>query len=589
MFLLVKTANGAVGPTTAPSTQPVPLSSLIKLDVTAEPLDGMKSPPAELTVVPVTGMPFTHAIRIHTITRPKNPWDIQFKTKTIGPISAGDAVLATFYMRTIDTQNESGEARLALAVQTAGPPFSSTIEQELSAPRTWEKVTLPFVSRVAWKAGKAQMTLNFGYDPQTIELADVTLVDYGSSVRVKDLPQPQFTYTGHEADAPWRKEAADRIEKIRKGDLSINVVDSAGKPVPDASVSIKMTRHAFAFGSAIAATDLLGITPDDQRYRDTVEHLFNRVVFENDMKWRAWTDVLRQRKTQRAVKWLRNRNIDVRGHCMVWPGWPNLPDDLKPLKDKPTELSARVDAHITDIATAFAPSHLCEWDVFNETRSNHDLIDALGHSILPHWFEVAHAAIPTVRLFLNENSVLETGTKADFFYSELKYLQDQKAPLGGIGLQGHFGWNPTPPPVVIQRLDRFATFGVPIEVTEFDVNVSDEKFQADYTRDLMTAVFSHPATSGIIMWGFWDSKHWLNNAPLYRKDWSLKPSGQAWMDLVFHQWWTNTSAVTDASGHCGARGFLGDYEIQVKHGSADVTVKAKLTANGSTVQVVIPS
>jgi hypothetical protein len=121
------------------------------------------------------------------------------------------------------------------------------------------------------------------------------------------------------------------------------------------------------------------------------------------------------------------------------------------------------------------------------------------------------------------------------------------------------------------------------------VNVSDEKLQADYTRDLMTAVFSHPSASGIVMWGFWDPKHWLGNAPLYRKDWTLKPAGEAWMDLVFHQWWTNTAAMTDSSGKCAVRGFLGEYEIDVKRGPAAVSAKAKLTAGGASIQVVLPS
>jgi endo-1,4-beta-xylanase len=230
--------------------------------------------------------------------------------------------------------------------------------------------------------------------------------------------------------------------------------------------------------------------------------------------------------------------------------------------------------------------HLCAWDVVNETRTNHALQDILGHAVLAHWFDVAHKAVPDVPLYLNENSVLETGTKADFFFSELSYLRDQNAPLGGIGLQGHFGWNPTPPAVILQRLDRFAAFNVPIEVTEFDVNVSDEQLQADYTRDMMTAVFSHPSTDSIIMWGFWDARHWLGNSPLYRKDWTLKPAGEAWMDLVFHQWWTNTKATTDSTGKCAVRGFLGDYAITVKRGDSTVTAKAKLTAAGTSVQVV---
>jgi hypothetical protein len=121
------------------------------------------------------------------------------------------------------------------------------------------------------------------------------------------------------------------------------------------------------------------------------------------------------------------------------------------------------------------------------------------------------------------------------------------------------------------------------------MNVSDEKLQADYTRDMMTAVFSHPSTEGIIMWGFWDTRHWLGNSPLYHKDWTLKPSGQAWMDLVFNQWWTHTTVTTDATGHCGTRAFLGDYEIVATHGTSKASTKSKLTTSGTNVQIVLPS
>ena len=501
----------AMQTSTIASTRPV---AVVEVDLTKLALSGLEAASAKTTIVPAADMPFAHAVQISTVVQPKMPWDIQFKISTMTAIKAGDALLATFYMRTIDTKSESGEARVGLTMQQASPPWRSTLEQEMSAPPTWMKVTLPFAAQVSWPAGRAQATLNFGFEAQTIELADFSIVDYGPGVRLRDLPQPQFSYAGREPDAPWRIEAAERIKKFREGDLSVKVVDAQGQPVPDAIVQIQMTRHAFGFGSAITVSDLMGIKPDDQRYRDAVQRCFNRVVFENDMKWRAWDDVLRQKKTIKAVKWLRNHDIDVRGHCMVWPGWPNLPDNLKSLSNNPPALAARVDAHITDIGTAFAPFHLCAWDVVNETKTNHDLQDLLGHAVLAHWFGVAHEAAPGVPLFLNENSVLESGTKADFFFSELKYLQDQAAPLGGIGLQGHFAWNPTPPVVVLQRLDRFAAFNVPIDVTEFDMNVSDEKLQADYTRDLMTAVFSHPSADGIIMWGFWDTKHWLPNSPL---------------------------------------------------------------------------
>ena len=45
--------------------------------------------------------------------------------------------------------------------------------------------------------------------------------------------------------------ADKRIDKIRKADILIKVVDQSGKPVSKAAVSIEQTRHAFLFGCNI--------------------------------------------------------------------------------------------------------------------------------------------------------------------------------------------------------------------------------------------------------------------------------------------------------------------------------------------------
>lgn len=60
----------------------------------------------------------------------------------------------------------------------------------------------------------------------------------------------------------------------------------------------------------------------------------------------------------------------------------------------------------------------------------------------------------------------------------------------------------------------------------------DERLQADYLRDVMTMAFSHPAMQAIVMWGFWEGRHWKPDAALYRKDWSTKPAGKVWEELV---------------------------------------------------------
>ena len=103
-----------------------------------------------------------------------------------------------------------------------------------------------------------------------------------------------------------------------------------------------------------------------------------------------------------------------------------------------------------------------------------------------------------------------------------------------------------------------------IKITEFDIAITQEAVQADYTRDFMTMVFSHPSVKGILSWGFWENRHWEPNAAMYTSDWSIKPNGIAYNDLVFNDWWTkDTTLISDANGQVSLNGFLGTYSYTV--------------------------
>lgn len=105
--------------------------------------------------------------------------------------------------------------------------------------------------------------------------------------------------------------------------------------------------------------------------------------------------------------------------------------------------------------------------------------------------------------------------------------------------------------------------------------------QADFTRDMIIAAYSHPSYSGFLMWGFYDGAHWLKNAPLFREDWTLKPSGAAYIDLVYNQLWTNEDAVTDAKGTSTVRGYQGEYIVTVEYNGKTYRQRADLTKDGA--------
>lgn len=314
--------------------------------------------------------------------------------------------------------------------------------------------------------------------------------------------------------------------------------------------------------------------------------LFNKVVLENDLKWPQWE--ANRRRALDGLAWLRAHGItDIRGHNLVWPGWKWLPRDLRALAATPEALRARVNRHIAGEAGAVR-GLVTEWDVVNEPYSNRDLQKILGDGVLADWFHRAREADPHAILYINDYSILTRGggdtAHQDHYYKTIQDLDRQHAPVQGIGMQGHFNASLTPPARVLEILDRFAKLGKRIQVTEFDIDIDDEQLQASYTRDFMTAVFSHPAVDGFLMWGFWEGRHWRPRGAMFRRDWSPKPNAGVYRDLVFHRWWTDTQGRTGADGVFRTRGFLGDYEIE----AAGKTVNTTLRHEGQTVKVRLP-
>jgi endo-1,4-beta-xylanase len=579
-----------VNSNSSPTNKPVPPGGtpLLPEDAFAQ-LKANNSPSLKIEPVNVEGQSFTKALRISTLQRPQEVYGLQLSGPSLEGVKKGDVLLMTCYVRTIKGQAETGESRTQFVFERNEAPHTKAVSADISIPASdkgWKRIDVPFIAGETLTPDKTHVSFRLGYDPQTFELGGVRLVNYGTTVAMKDLPRTQSTYAGQDANAPWRKEAEARIEKIRKGDLAITVKDASGKLVKDATVSVRMQRHAFAYGSAIAADGLLKDDPDSKKYQELIPKLFNRVVMENDLKWSQYEQ--NPERAKKGVAWLRERNIEVRGHNLVWPSAKFLPKDLPGLLKDKAALAKRIDDHIVSETQAFS-GQLVQWDVINEPYANHELMDVLGNEAMVHWFKLTREHDKKAVLFLNDYPPMDGSDKnsphLNHFYKTIGYLKDNDAPIGGIGFQGHFGGAVIPPARVLSCLDRFQTFGLPIAVTEFDIDTSDEQMQADYTRDFLTALFSHPSVDSILIWGFWEGRHWKPEAAMYRKDWSIKPNGQVWQDLWYKQWWTNADGKTNAQGVYKTRGFLGDYSVTVTSGGKTQTVPVKLTKAGTLVSI----
>ena len=547
---------------------------------------------AKMEIIKGEGQTFTQALRVQSVKRPDHVWNLQISARSVVDVKKGDVLLGTFWLRCVEPA--TGQAQTVFVFELGKDPYSKSVECPLSVGGQWRQFHIPFTAHMDLPAGQAHVNFQVGFDPQKIEIGGISVVNYGTKVKLKDLPRTGLTYSGREKDAPWRQEAQTRIEKLRKGDLTVSVVDASGKAVVGAEVSVKMTRHAFGFGSAVAAQMLVDPSEDGGKYRDFIQKHFNKAVFENDLKWAryGWEGPASRQRMFKAYDWLHAQGIEVRGHCLVWPAWENMPADVMEKKGDKAALAKRISDHVTEEATAMR-GKLVEWDVINEPFTNHDVQDVLGNECLVDWFKLARAADPDVTLFINDFGILSQGGQdtahQDHYEKTIKFLLDKGAPVQGIGLQGHFNWKLTAPVKMLEILDRFGKLGPEIEVTEFDTDITDEQLQADFTRDFMTTLFSHPRVKGILMWGFWEGRHWRPNGAMVRKDWSLKPNGEAWVDLVQKQWTTAAQGRSGPDGAFKVRGYLGDYEITALSAGKSKTVKASLPKEGAAVKVALGS
>jgi endo-1,4-beta-xylanase len=514
--------------------------------------------------VSVAGQTFTKAWQFETTSPFENPYVLQMGTNTTLPLAKDDVLLVRFWARAVGT---SQIAQTEFAFEEGPPNYEKSVLIGVTFGRGWKEYQVAFLAHRDFAVGEASVLFRLGYPNQAFELGGVRVVNFQKTRAVGSFPSRGFEYPGIEPDADWRQAANTRINQYRKGDLSVKVVDANGLAVSGATVKVEMQKHAFPFGSAVDANRLFS----DQTYQDNVVKLFNRVVLENDLKWPPWECCTRGVGLQ-ALDFFASKGITVRGHNLIWPteGEFILPDDVKTLVQQGNKAAVRqrIDEHFVDILEA-TQGKIVEWDVINEPSANKFVTDLLGENELAAWLRRAKELEPNARLFINDYGNLGEGTLDTEYKRILRKMQTLGAPLEGIGLQAHFSWDMTPPEELHQRLNAFGNFGVPLAITEFDVNITDEQLQAAYLRDTLTVAFANPNVSSFLMWGFWENQHWLPQAALYRADWSIKPNGKVWNDLLFKQWWTNVTGSSNSSGNYSVRGFLGQYKITVsKNGKA---------------------
>ena len=550
----------------------------------------------------LAGQAFTRLRQMTVNTPGAEPWSSAVTCTNTQAISKGSICLMVVWVRSATAE----KAKVNLLLERV-----NTYEKEIflttEIGTDWQQFIAPFDADFNYTANQLSFGFQTGFKAQSIQIGGIALIDFKNKYTIDRFPiELHQNYAGSEANAPWRAEAAQRIEQIRKADYTVAVTKINGEPVSGATVKLEMLAHEFTFGSAITANRIAGNKAQDNTYQQKIfdfdgkGHGFNEVVFENDLKWDAWEQkwFVSNADVAKATVWLNDRGVSVRGHNLVWPGWQYLPTDMKANQGNPAYLKQRINNRLNEILTyPGIKGVIKEWDVLNEITQNEDLSKAFagssgyltGREIYVDIIKKAKELDPNLKLYINEYSTIDQGNVAGSPIYErtkqyLKEIQNAGIKIDGIGFQGHISSGLVSMYDVKNTLDDFyATFGARSKITEYDYgSLVGDSLAARFTADFLTMCFSHPSMDGFLSWGFWHGAHWLSNGPFFRLDWSMRPAAKAVADLLYDKWWTNTSVVTNPNGIASIRGFKGKYRITVSYnGRVAYTDTVNLTQNSS--------
>ncbi|HEV7607212.1 MAG TPA: endo-1,4-beta-xylanase [Steroidobacteraceae bacterium] len=270
---------------------------------------------------------------------------------------------------------------------------------------------------------------------------------------------------------------------------------------------------------------------------------WNQVTPENGGKWgsvEGTQNVMNFVGAHQAYDLARANGFKFKWHALVWgnqqPAWLNglvkPPND--PVAGRAAQL-AEIEQWFAAIATEFPD--LEQIDVVNEPLHDPPCTDdngggfyceALGGAGVTGWdwviksFELARQYFPHAQLLINDYSITNDDN-ATTRYLEIINLLKARGLIDAIGDQAHAFSTTEAAPMTRHKanLDRLAATGLPIYITEFDVDGNQDEVQlANYQR-IFPTFWEHPAVKGVTLWGYVRGSHWRNA----QGDWLLYQNG----------------------------------------------------------------
>ncbi|MDA8743302.1 hypothetical protein N9N28_01600, partial [Rubripirellula amarantea] len=273
----------------------------------------------------IKGVDGRTAIRIDIAKAGEKNWSVlHHSPPNTKPVGKGDFVV--FEIETRVTGERTTEGSIGVYAESAVKEKQGSVGEQVHPTTELRTFRRSVVSPNDFEPGEFILSVHLGIKAQVVEFYGAKMEVYPADTDPELLRLDGIDWTGRSLDAAWRDAANQRIEKIRKQDLSVSVVDADGNPVDGAEVTINQQKHAWRFGTFVGSK-MLGDTEDAKRYREAVKSRYNFVTLPAYLANWGWLSETNRRHYFQLADWAQNEGIPARGHLLVYPGWTATPPE----------------------------------------------------------------------------------------------------------------------------------------------------------------------------------------------------------------------------------------------------------------------
>lgn len=262
--------------------------------------------------------------------------------------------------------------------------------------------------------------------------------------------------------------------------------------------------------------------------RQNFEYYWNQVIPENAGKWgsvEATRNVMNWSELDAAYKLAKDNGFPFNFHVLIWgaqqPSWINSlskDEQLKEIREWFQAVAYRYpDIDFLQVVNEPLPGH--NPPDGNSGRANYK--EALGGNGATGWdwvinaFRLAREIFPNkTKLMINDFNIVNSTSNTSQYLRIIRLLQKENL-IDAIGIQGHaFSTSNATSLQMKRNLDSLASTGLPIYVTELDIDGPTDDVQLNEYKRVFPVLYEHPGVRGITLWG-WRPGLWRNEQRAY--------------------------------------------------------------------------